>query len=197
MAFAGCNACSRRHKRPVNSKCDYLKAAVNKCAELGISSPEYVQFIPELLLEDTDPASVKLVKPSVPVATSTPGRAEVPSGPDVNNELLQELVSENARSRKLLESSQNQVERMMAQLLDLKLTSQNESRPPVTSDGATTTHSILSGSVPVTTAYTSSSISHAPANMNTAQVGFPDSFLQRSRLGRGDCQLKAVQLQQR
>ena len=38
-----------------------------------------------------------------------------------DRDLLQRLVTESVESRKLLQSSQQQVERMMAQLVDLKL----------------------------------------------------------------------------
>ena len=37
-------------------KCEYLKAAVEKCASLRIPSSEYILYLPELLPEDVDPA---------------------------------------------------------------------------------------------------------------------------------------------
>ena len=172
MSFADCNSCSRHHKRPVNSRCEYSKAAVSKCAELGISSSEYVKFLLELLFEDMEPVR------AVPISTSTPGRACVPSSSGCKDELLQQLITENAKCRKLLESSQNQVERMMTQLLDLKVNSQKQSSSPVPSDGATvtTTQAGLSGAAQGAQATVSSSPIQTPINMNIAQTGVPPAY---------------------
>ena len=115
MGFADCTGCSRHHKRPVNTKCEYLKSAVEKCLELGVSSADYMMYLPDLLAEDIPPEAGKGVKPK-PVV-------------DIDSTLLQQLVSESEASRKLLQSSQSQVERMMAQLLDLNL-EERRSRSP-------------------------------------------------------------------
>ena len=98
----------------MNSKCEYAKVAVSKCAELGISSAEYMLYLPDLLPEDADPSK------------SDHGGKHVKSSPvpeTFDAELVKQLVAESIQSRKLLESSQSQVERMMAQLLDLKIES--------------------------------------------------------------------------
>ena len=58
MAFASCTTCQRRHKRPINSKCEYMKAATEKCKELGLPSTDYVYYLPELFEEDIDPAEI-------------------------------------------------------------------------------------------------------------------------------------------
>ena len=114
MSFADCTACRRRHKRSVNTKCDYAKLAVEKCASLGLSSSQYLHYLPELLVEDVD---TKMAGKSKDTQAS-PGA--IPSQL-VDNELISQLLGESVQSRKLLESSQAQVERMMAQLLDLKI----------------------------------------------------------------------------
>ena len=71
-----------------------------------------MQYLPELLPEDADLKKVgrhskEPVSPTVQV--------------QLDNTLIAQLLSQRVQSRKLLESSQNQVERMMAQLLDLKI----------------------------------------------------------------------------
>ena len=111
MSFADCNACVRRHRRPVNTKCEYLKVAVEKCVSLGFKSSDYMLHLPELLPEDVDPKMA---------GAQTKGDT-IHSQGVVDNDLVAQLVAESVQSRKLLESSQSQVERMMAQLLDLKI----------------------------------------------------------------------------
>ena len=49
MALVSCNACDRRHERPINSKCIYLKAAISKCAELGVSRDDYRLHLPDIM----------------------------------------------------------------------------------------------------------------------------------------------------
>ena len=56
MGFADCTACLHWHRRPVNSKCEYAKIAVAKCAMLGLYSAEYLLYLQDLLPEDTDSA---------------------------------------------------------------------------------------------------------------------------------------------
>ena len=48
MALVSCNACNRRHERPVNSKCIYLKAAVSRCLHLGVSTDNYKHYLPDI-----------------------------------------------------------------------------------------------------------------------------------------------------
>ena len=43
-----CTMCFRRHKRPYNSKCRYLKAAVDKCVELRLATTEYRHYLLDL-----------------------------------------------------------------------------------------------------------------------------------------------------
>ena len=130
MSFADCTACVRRHKRPANTKCEYAKVAVEKCVSLGLKSSDYMLHLPDLLPEDMDPKAGR--RPSKPDLSTV---HESPSTGKIDNELIARLVSESVHSRKLLESSQGQVERMMAQLLDMKI-DQSRSRPTV-SAGAT------------------------------------------------------------
>ena len=119
MSFADCTACRRRHKRPCNSRCEYAKSAVEHCVQLGLSSAEYVKYLPELLEEDIEVAGNKTKASPRP---QLPDTLEVHSHQSVvESSLLTEFISESIRSRKLFESSQAQVERMMAQLLDLKV----------------------------------------------------------------------------
>ena len=133
MSFANCTGCNRRHKRPVNSKCDYKKAAQDRCIELGVPATDILLYLPELLEEDIDPADKM-------AGIRTNGSPSVGTASDISSELIHQLVTESVRSRKLLESSQNQVERMMTQLLELKIGSQQT---------AVTTSSLTSHSQPV------------------------------------------------
>ena len=122
MSFADCTSCLRRHKRPANSKCEFLKVAVEKCGTLGLSSSQYMQYLSELLPEDVDPKMEgrQTKDPVSPVAQT-----------QFDNAIIAQLVSESIQSRKLFESSQAQVERMMAQLLDLKLPDRPRGRQAV------------------------------------------------------------------
>ena len=122
MSFAQCTACLRKHKRPVNSRCEYLKADVQRCAELGLSSSECINYLPELMEEDIDPSDKMAGKVDNGTAIAEGvGPHLRRQSEHLDSELIQQLVTESIQSRKLLESSQKQVERMMAQLLDLKL----------------------------------------------------------------------------
>ena len=55
MSFADCNTCVRRHKRPVNTKCEYVKVAIEKAVSLGLKASDYMLHLPDLLPEDIDP----------------------------------------------------------------------------------------------------------------------------------------------
>ena len=46
-----CTACIRKHKRPYNSRCRYMKLAVEKCVELRCPTSDYRLYMPDL---DTD-----------------------------------------------------------------------------------------------------------------------------------------------
>ena len=71
MGFADCTDCTARcrwHKRPVNTKCEYTKLAVAKCAELVLSSSAFMHYLPDLLPEDTDPFRVRVAEPALGLA---------------------------------------------------------------------------------------------------------------------------------
>ena len=153
MAFANCTGCFRRHKRPVNTRCEYLKSATEHCVSLRITTSEFAKYLPELLEEDMDPT----FDYSAPMAGTLPSRPEVGvagagelTEDSMPTSLLRELVSENIKSRKLFESSQHQVERMMAQLLDLKISSQRSQSvgpvPPVITPVSTPVTTVTSTS---------------------------------------------------
>ena len=95
-SFADCNTCLRRHKRPVNTKCEYGKVAVEKCVSLGLKSSDYMLHLPDLLPEDKDPKMAGI---------QTKGRSVSVLGQALDNELVAQLLSETLESRKLLESS--------------------------------------------------------------------------------------------
>ena len=40
--------CDRKHDRPVNSRCPYLKSTIAKCVEFGVSSDNYKLYLPEI-----------------------------------------------------------------------------------------------------------------------------------------------------
>ena len=143
MSFADCNACVRHHRRPVNTKCEYVKAAVEKCLSLRLKSSDYMLHLPDLLPEDIDPKmagnQTKVGAESAPL---------VQEAGNINNDLIARLVEESVESRRLLESSQGQVERMMAQLLDLKI-EHSRSKQPITSEKPVQINSTPPGFFPI------------------------------------------------
>ena len=48
MVPPACNACDHQHDRPLNSKCLYFKAAVEKCAESGANPDDWRLHLPEI-----------------------------------------------------------------------------------------------------------------------------------------------------
>ena len=161
MAFADCTGCHRRHKRPVNTRCEYLKSARDHCVSLQISTSEYVRYLPELLDEDLDP-DFDYINQMAGTETKSPrpGNTFTDSENSMHTSLLRELVSENVKSRKLFESNQQQVERMMSQLLDLKISSQRMQSVP--SVPLVTTTAVVTA--PVTT------VTMTPATMTPSSV---------------------------
>ena len=45
--------CLRKHKRPVDTKCEYAKVAVDECRSLGLKSLDYLLHLPDMLPEDS------------------------------------------------------------------------------------------------------------------------------------------------
>ena len=43
-----CTACMGRHRRPYNSRCLYMKLAIEKCVELRCPTSDYTLHLPEL-----------------------------------------------------------------------------------------------------------------------------------------------------
>ena len=117
-SFVDCTACKRKHKRPVNTRCEYAKLAVKKCSELGLSTSGYMLYLPDLWPEDTESPAAGVAGKSIPLS---PIVQQVGAEASIETNLIHQLISESVQSRKLLESSQSQVERMMAQLLDMKI----------------------------------------------------------------------------
>ena len=48
MSFADCNACARRHKSLINTKCEYIKVAIKKAVSLGLKASDYMPHLPDL-----------------------------------------------------------------------------------------------------------------------------------------------------
>ena len=94
MGVADCNACSRKHERLVNSKCLYVKAALQKCVTLGASHMDFMFHLPDIGAlpevgegeEEGDHAAAKTRRPS-------------------EGDIIRLLIHENEESRRLLEVS--------------------------------------------------------------------------------------------
>ena len=69
MAFGQCNACDRRHERPVGSKCQYFLATLEKCKEMRVDLEDYRKY---LLPLGTLQLAGQGVKTTTPVTVSTP-----------------------------------------------------------------------------------------------------------------------------
>ena len=48
MALVYCNTCYRSHIWSVGVRCVYYKAALSRCKELGVSSEDYIQYLPAI-----------------------------------------------------------------------------------------------------------------------------------------------------
>ena len=114
MPEADCNACLRKHERPVNTKCLYAKEAVAKCKELRIPISDYMDYLPDLGVLEDDPALS---------GQAMAGHANPALSPTdkYNSELVRELIKENMDFKRLLLESKDNMDRVCAHMQTLTL----------------------------------------------------------------------------
>ena len=108
-----CNACDRKHERPVNSKCSYVAYAVNKCKLRGVDVKSFVDFLPEVgALAD---GAVDGVEPFTSNHESSPGN-------------ISALIRDTEECKQQFLDTQRQLGELIHQMSNLTLAVSNMAR---------------------------------------------------------------------
>ena len=102
MGLVSCTGCDRKHDRPVNSRCPYLKSAIAKCVVLGVSSDDYKFYLPEIGSLDID---------SEITSTAFPLMADD----------IMAILQDNAECKRQLMETQRQLAHVLGQLDSMSL----------------------------------------------------------------------------
>ena len=159
MGVADCTACTRRHDWPVNSKCLYVKAALQKCVLLGAPHVDFMLHLPEIgalpeegeVEGEDDHAAAGLRRP-------------------LEGDIIRLLIRENEESRRLLEVSQTQMDAMLKQMQELTAQLRVSGSNSSDANGAQAGNSSVLGNQPPVGAAVGCV---TPAAPSVSQGGFP------------------------
>ena len=101
-----CTACARRQKRPYNTRCRYLKAALAKCMELRAPTADYRLHLPDINPEWERPDT---------------GDDEVDDGISEEKVDIGYLVQENIHYKKELADTKGEVSKLCDKIVELTL----------------------------------------------------------------------------
>ena len=104
MALLSCTGCNRKHDRPINSRCSYMKLALVRCKELGVSPDNYRLHLPDL-----DVAA------SVLPAMASPSKQSFNLSP----EDVKALLTDNAECKRQVQETNRQMGVLIQQMSEL------------------------------------------------------------------------------
>ena len=131
MPVVSCNACNRKHERPINSKCLYVKAALLNCRRLGASTDDFAFYLPEI-------GGLAELQPTMSEPSPFPLMAED----------IMALLQDNKECKKQLSDTRLELQRVMLRLDRLSLSQQG---PQVITVPATTSTTLSSTTPPSVT----------------------------------------------
>ena len=108
MGLEDCTACARRHERPANSKCSYIKAALTKCEALGAPAVDYMLHLPDIDSLPVEGEAGEAIEGGILRALQSS-----------ESEFVKLLIHENEESCRLLEVSKVQMDAMIKEMQEL------------------------------------------------------------------------------
>ena len=112
MAVAQCNACDRKHERPVNSKCSYMAAALGHCKSAGIELEKYRLYLPPVGDIAGQGVEQTVSTPSSPAFSFSPSDVKA-------------LLLDNEEARQQAAETQRQLAEVIKQMSDLTVAFSN------------------------------------------------------------------------